>query len=330
MLWLGSGVFLLVFVGFLLATYLRAVAGLLCRYMPVSQTCTKILILAILLGALLLGGWSLIPSLSDQFEQLSESIPSALEATQKQISQLPLGKQLLEQWPQSQTWTELRPSAKVLGSMTSFFSSAVGMIINLLLVLVVALYFAFAPETYKSGLLQLIPKQAEPRAREVLEGVDSKLRAFLLGISCSMCLNGLLTFVGLWWLGIPFAVPFALLAGLLSFVPNFGPILAGLPAVLIGFAESPTRAFYVVLVFLLVQNLDGFVFTPLIQKRATAVPPVLVITSQALLGILFGFLGLLLAVPLVAVLFELVKMLYVEDVLERRSQVDPTALHHGP
>jgi predicted PurR-regulated permease PerM len=182
-------------------------------------------------------------------------------------------------------------------------------------------YFAFNPKLYSEGIVKLVPQSRERRAREILETMEYTLRRFLLGISASMVINGALTFLGLWFLGVPFAIPLAIIAGLLTFVPNIGPYIAGIPAVLIGFSLSPSQALYVLILYLVVQNLDGLVISPLIQQRAVSIPPVLVIASQLLLAVMFGFLGLLLAVPIVAVVFVLVKMIYVEDILGRRVEV---------
>ncbi|MGI8670701.1 MAG: AI-2E family transporter, partial [Aridibacter sp.] len=140
-------------------------------------------------------------------------------------------------------------------------------------------------------------------------------------ISGSMTINGILTFLGLWFLGIPFAIPLGIIAGLMSFIPNIGPLIAGFPAVIIALSLSPTQALYVSILYLAVQNLDGFLITPLIQKRAVSIPPVLIIAAQLLLAVIFGFLGLLLAVPLVAIVFVMVKMIYVEDILDRQVEI---------
>jgi predicted PurR-regulated permease PerM len=136
-----------------------------------------------------------------------------------------------------------------------------------------------------------------------------------------MAINGTLTALGLWLLGVPFAIPLGIIAGLLTFIPNIEPFIAGVPAVLIALSQSPTQALYVLILYHAVQKLDGFVITPLIQQKAVSVPPVLVIASQLLLAVIFGFPGLLLAVPLIAIGFVLVKMIYVEDILDRRVEV---------
>jgi len=124
-----------------------------------------------------------------------------------------------------------------------------------------------------------------------------------------------LTAIGLWIIGIPLAFTLGLLAGILNFVPNFGPWFAAIPAVLIAFMKSPQHALYVAVLYIVLQSVDGYILTPLVDRRSVELPPVLTITAQVLLGLAFGFVGILLASPLTAVAMILVKMLYVEDLL---------------
>ncbi len=111
------------------------------------------------------------------------------------------------------------------------------------------------------------------------------------------------------------ALALGIIAGLLSFIPNFGPIIALLPAVLIAFTQGPNTALYITLLYMGVQAVESNLITPLVQKKMVYLPPAMIIISQVLLGILVGGLGLILATPLIAILMVLIQMLYVEDVL---------------
>jgi predicted PurR-regulated permease PerM len=130
-----------------------------------------------------------------------------------------------------------------------------------------------------------------------------------------MVSNGLLTTLGLALLGIPLAFVLGVIAGLLNFVPNIGPLIGAIPAVLIGLMQDPATGLYVALLYLVLQMVDGYVLTPLVDQRAVSTPPALIITFQVFMGLVVGALGLLLATPLAAVLLVLVKMLYIEDTL---------------
>ena len=106
-----------------------------------------------------------------------------------------------------------------------------------------------------------------------------------------------------------------LLAARFNFIPNFGPLISGVPAFLLALADSPTKALWVVALYIFAQSLEGYVLTPLVQRRAVELPPALLILFQVLAGLLLGGLGVVLAAPLLAVIVVAVKMLYVEDVL---------------
>jgi len=129
----------------------------------------------------------------------------------------------------------------------------------------------------------------------------------------------ILTFVGLTLLGVPLALPLALLAGVLNFIPYVGPILSSVPAILVGISESPQMTAYVALLFLGVQSVEGYVLEPLIQQRAVYLPPALILFAQLLLGLLAGPIGVIVATPFAAAFVVAVRMLYVEDALGDRA-----------
>jgi predicted PurR-regulated permease PerM len=132
---------------------------------------------------------------------------------------------------------------------------------------------------------------------------------------------GILTGLGLWVIGVPMWLPLAILAALLNFIPNFGPIIAAVPALLIALANDPTDALWVAGLYVLAQNLEGYLIMPLVQRRAVEMPPALTIMSQVLLGMLLGPLGVVLAAPLTAAALVLIKMLYVQDTLRTATEL---------
>lgn len=130
-----------------------------------------------------------------------------------------------------------------------------------------------------------------------------------------MAIVGVLSIIGLMLLGVPLAFILGLLAGLLAFIPLIGPTLALIPPMLIAFTNSPQQALYVFLLFMGIQFVESYFLTPVIQKRVTALPPVLLIGTQVLLSLFAGILGVMLAAPLAVTGMVWVKMLYVEDIL---------------
>ena len=312
-LWQGIEVFLLVFAGLLLAVFLRSLSNFISKYTPLSNGWALTLVLLVILGLLFLGGWFLYSPLKEQFEELSAVLPQAFEHLRQQLAQYEIGRRILEQMPESGFISN--SSSNIFGRITGFFSSFFGALVNFFVILIVGIYFAFNPKLYQQGLLKLFPTGRQKRVEEVLHTIAVTLRRWLIGRLSVMAINGTLTALGLWLLGVPLPVPLGILTALLNFIPNIGPFLAAIPAVLLALMQSPMTALYTSLLYFGIQNLEGFVLTPLVQQRAISLPPVLIISFQLLFGIVFGFLGVLLAVPLLAVFYVLVQMLYVEDIL---------------
>jgi predicted PurR-regulated permease PerM len=127
---------------------------------------------------------------------------------------------------------------------------------------------------------------------------------------------GVASAIGLALLGVPLALALGLIAGLLEFVPFFGPIASGTVAVLVAFAQGPTQALYVALLFLVLQQVEGNVLVPLVQRWAVDLPPVLSLASVMVFGTLFGPLGVVLGTPLAVVMMVLVQRLNIEQTLE--------------
>lgn len=319
-LWQSLEVLLLVFTGILLAVLFRSLGNLVSKYTPLSEKWSVGVVLLALATIIALGVWLTLPSIEQQLNDLSQQLPNSVEQMRKYVEQYTWGQWLLSQIPEN---PQLLGGSKsnVFGRITGFFSSFLGAVVNVLIVLVTAIYFAFNPKLYREGVVKLFPQSRHQRVKEVLDTLGFTLQRWIIGRTIIGVINGALTTLGLWYLGVPFAIPLGILAGLFNVVPNIGPILAGIPAVLIALPQGLNQVGYVVLLYLIVQNFEGFVLSPLVQQRSIALPPVLVLAAQLLLGILFGFWGVLVAVPLVAVVFVLVKMIYVEDILGNKVEV---------
>ncbi len=320
LLWQSTQVILLIFAGLLVAVFLRGIAERISRHTPLSENWAMGLLLLLLVGAIALGIWLMMPSLQNQYGEISEQLPQAVELLRQKLAQYPAGRWLLEQIP-NQPLSPDSQNSNLFGRITGFFSSFFGFVVNVAIILMAGVYFAFSPKLYYEGAINLFPPNNQPRVREVLDTISFNLRRWIVGRITVMAINGGLTALGLWFLGVPLAIPLGLITAFFNFIPNIGPLLAAIPAVLIAFTQSPTQALYTAILFFIIQNLEGFVLTPLVQQKAVELPPVLIVAAQLLLGILFGFIGVLLAVPVVAVVFVLVRMLYIEDLLGNETEV---------
>jgi predicted PurR-regulated permease PerM len=207
------------------------------------------------------------------------------------------------------------------GSVAHYARRLATAVFTFILVVIVGIYLAVQPEMYVRGTLFLFPKRERPRMREVMYKVAYTLRWWLLAQLVPMACIGTFIGGGLWLIGVPLWLPLGLLAALLNFIPNFGPVIAAVPAVLIALADSPGKAVWVVALTIAAQNLEGYLITPLVQRRAVEMPPALTILSQVLMGLLLGPLGVILAAPLTAAAIVVVKLLYVQDTLGTKVPV---------
>lgn len=208
-----------------------------------------------------------------------------------------------------------------------FLSSTLEVLVGLLLITFVAIYFSVDPEQYRRGLLHLVPHPSRERADEVITAIGITLRRWLATQLSAMVIIGSMVWITLALLGVEASLSLGIIAGVLEFIPTIGPILSALPAIAMGFLVSPEKALAVAIAFTMVEMIEGHVLIPMLMKRGMNLPPLITILGQAVMGVVFGFLGLLVAVPLVATLLTAVKMLYVNDVMgdEIRTPDAPAA-----
>lgn len=309
--WRGREVLLLLFAGVLLALLLSRLIDAAVRRTPLGRRSAYAVVLLSLTGLLAGVVWLAAPSVSQQMDELTERLPRAVARLGDRIEEHRWARRLLDRAPAPEDLVDSGP--RVVTQATTLLSSTAGAIGAFVIVLAIGLYLAADLGFYKRGLLHLVPTRRRPRVREVLDEVVTNLQQWLGAQLVSMTVVGLLTTLGLWWLGVPLALTLGIIAALLEFIPNFGPILSAVPAVLLALVESPRLALWVILLYAGIQALESYLITPLVQHRLAALPPVLVIAAQLLGGILFGVLGFALATPLLAVALVLVKRLYVED-----------------
>jgi len=323
LIWLAGEVLLLLFAGILVAIFIDGIASWIRRHTRMGNGAS---IAIALLGLVLLFGVVAVYSAQDivaQVEELGQSLPRSVDNLHQQLDKSRWGKALLDQLPSS---SELRsPGVGLVRKATGALSTTVVVVARIVVIGFIGLFITLQPDLYRRGLLRLVPLSRRARATEILDAVTSNLRGWLVGKVLAAVAIGVATWVGLQLLGIPLALILSVLAAVLSFIPNFGPILAMVPAMLLGFLQSSSLALYVGLLYVGIQIVETYLLGPWLAQRTASIPPALTLLTQVLLGILFGGMGVILAAPATAAGMVLLRMIYVEDVLGDRGTTQAEA-----
>lgn len=311
--WVAAEVLLLVFAGTLVAIMLSAVSRLLVQHLGIPRPVALGVVLGTLFSTLVLGGYFFAPRIAGQIGELSEMIPRAIGSVEQFLRSKSWGREVMDQVPA--VGDMVNNSSQLLDRAKTLFSGAFGAITNLIIILFVGVYLAAQPHVYINSILKLLPIKRRPRGREVFAELGRTLELWLLGKFISMTIIGIFSATGLYLLDVPLALMLGLITGLLDFIPYLGPILGGIPALLIAFTVSPVTALYVLFLFIAVQTLEGYLVSPIVDRKTVSLPPAATISIQVMFGLFFGLLGIALATPLAAAALVLVTMLYIQDVL---------------
>ncbi len=184
-----------------------------------------------------------------------------------------------------------------------------------IVIFVLGAYLAFALAMYTAGIVKMVPLDRRDRAREVLSKLYIILNRWIVGRLISMAIIGVCTTIGLWLMGVPLPFTLGVLAALLTFIPNLGPVMAAIPQALLALKVGPMLAVYVILFNIVLQAIESYLIDPLIQLHEVTLPPALTVSVQLLMATLLGIVGALFAAPLAAALMVLVQMLYIQDYL---------------
>ena len=314
LLGLAFGVFLRLLAALLIALPLRAGAAWLHRRIGLPEGLAVVL-LSVLVLALLFGmGWLFSAKLSEQVSDLQQQLPPAIRNVQARVSGTEWG-----QWLAGENFDYRKimgGTSEWLGRATGIFSTTFSILADGYVILFLTVFLVIQPKTYRAGLVMLVPKNGRARANEVLDKISSTLVNWVVGRLASMVFVGVLTVLGLSFLGMPLAAVLGLFAGLVTFIPNIGPVVSMVPALLLAFFNGgPHMALYVLLLYLGAQTLESAAVSPVLQQRLISLPPALILVGQLIIGSFTGLLGLTLATPIIAIITVLIKMLYVHDVL---------------
>ncbi|MEI2582634.1 AI-2E family transporter [Scytonema sp. PRP1] len=317
-LWRIRQVLLLAFTAVVLATVLnqlvkRLERGGLHRGFGIVLSVTTVLILFAILVALI------IPPFFDQLPQLISAIPQGLDQLRVWFEGLSerIPGQAEDNVGILTRLTQQLPDflSQLFGNFYGLFTNSIEIILSLLLVLVVTIMLLASPRSYRRAFLLVFPRFYRRRVDNILSECELALTGWLIGILFNMTVIAVLSGLGLWFLGVPLPLANASLAGLLTFIPNLGPTLSVIPPAALALLDAPWKALAVVGLYVLIQQVESNVLTPLVMRHQVSLLPAVTLLSQLAFSIFFGFMGLLLALPLLVVAQVCLKEVLVEDVM---------------
>jgi predicted PurR-regulated permease PerM len=307
-------VLLVLFLAVILAVYLRAVADVLDGRLGIPRGWGHLVAVALTLTALVGAVLLLIPPLTEQVQSLVAGFPGFLAALDRSIAELrarlPLPR--IEGGPLTSGTLLTSAFAEVAGYLRGaalpYLKRGVELIIEGVSVLVMALYLARHPRIYTDGLVALVPPPRRPLARAILADLRVTLRAWVVGQLIAMVILGVLTTLGLWLLGVPYFLAFGTFAAIAAIVPFFGTLFSTLIPALFALATNGlVSALLVAGLGVLVHLIEANFVGPYVMERQVNIPPVLTIAGVLLIGKLFGLAGLVVAVPILAVVMVLIR-----------------------
>ncbi len=264
-------------------------------------------------GLLAAVGYFLGPRVLTQAHDLAATVPKSLLTLQLQLDRYRWGKDVANILN-----TAMQP-AQVAKSFSQYATSLVSAGTAMIVVAAIALFVAANPTIYRKGALQLVPESSRQQTAELLDDLGYTITWWLVGQLIPMALLGIATMLGLWLMGVPLAFTLGLLTAAMLFVPYVGSVIAYIPSALVSLTLGPATLLSVSVLYVAVHLAEGYVITPIVQRRAVEIPPALTLTAQLLMWKFAGLLGVMAATPLTAMSLVLVRKLYLKQPLERRT-----------
>jgi predicted PurR-regulated permease PerM len=245
----------------------------------------------------------LIPPFTDQTDQFVEDVPGIADDLRDLAADV-TGTEPGEFGDRVQDFVRRyqEDPARLIGPLTSIGLNVAGVVGALLLILITSYYMAVNPRPLLDGLVRLVPPSRRPHARRIMARLREAWVGWMVGVGVDMLVTGTLVYVALTIVGLDFAVFFAVLSALLVVIPYFGAIAGAIPPILFALTDSPTKALIVLGVYVLVQQLESNVIIPLVMSQTVKLHPALIAIGVVVVGQLFGFVGLFVAVPILSLL----------------------------
>jgi len=317
LLWQLRQVLLLVFAAVTFATVINRLVQQV-QKLSIARTWAVVITLTAIFSLLAAISWFVVPTLIAQLPEytlLSERGIDRIQGWYMQIRGMVPGDALAETKLSDLLPQLAQMSPTWLGRLVALFAGSLDFLINFLLVLVTTIMLLSNPAAYRRILLLGFPLIYRDRADEIFTNCESALTGWAIGILFNMLFITVFSGIGLAVIGVPLPLVNAIIAGLLTVIPNIGPFLSVIPPVLMGLAVEPWMGAAVLVLYFIIQQLEGTVLTPLVMKKQVSLLPAVALIAQVICAIFFGPLGLFLGLPIVVVVQAWLKALIVEDIL---------------
>ena len=276
----------------------------------------------------------IVPQFSSEFQELINQIPSAASKLWElsintffdfaEIIYKDNVPNLADRSLLTNKFSIIPDSATLANGVTDGISSLVSLasnvgigILQLFFIISVSLMITLQPSSYREVAILLVPSFYRRRARTILLKCGDSLSSWMTGVVLSSIFVAILAAIGLYLLGIKLVIANALIAGVLNIIPNVGPTISTIFPLSVALLDTPWKSLAVLGLYIIIQNIESYVITPSIMQKQVKLLPGLTITAQFIFTILFGPLGLLLAIPMAVVIQVFVKEIIIHDLLEK-------------
>lgn len=300
-------VLLMILAGSLIATYFHGLGDMIERRTKMGRRWAMLISVLgtfIIISVLL---WFMGTKIQQQINELSATLPGTVHNLKAKLAQTDIGRKLLES-------VNNNGDGKMMATAQSFFSTSFGVLGDVYIILFLGIFFTTNPSIYKDGILLLVPPSRKKMGHHIMDRISLSLKGWLKGMMVSMVLVAIMIGTGLTILHIPVALVLGLITGILELVPTLGSVIAMVPGTLLGLTVSTNTAILVAIVYIVSQTITSNIVNPLIQKKMINLPPALTLISQLIMGSVSGALGVIMAVPLLAITVILVDELYVKKI----------------
>lgn len=313
LIWYLFGVVLMAFGAVILAMLLRLGAYPLMRWLSLPEPLA--LLLSGLLILIVIGGTGYLfgSRISVEFQDVLQRATSASETLRADLKGSDFGNFLLNHIADA--------NFSLPKLVSGFLAVSTTLLEGLIIMVISGVYLAAEPRLYRRGLIWLFPPRDHARAAEIIDGIGEALRLWLLGQLAEMILIGALATFATWIIGVPSPLALGLIAGICEFIPYLGPIIGGIPAILVAITKSPEAALWTLLAYLIIHQIEGQIVAPMIQRHMVSIPPAVMLLGIVAISYLFGLVALIFAAPIAVVVFAAVNLIYVRDTLGEKTEL---------